>query len=62
MIQLNEIKKANLARLVCDNSDLDFVQRNPLLEANEYSNPLVDCKTLPYVDLTVFRNNYPYEH
>jgi len=58
--QLSEIKKTSLARLVCDNSDIDFIQRNPLLEANEGYNELVDCKDLPFVDLAAFKDGYNY--
>jgi len=50
--QLQEIRWASLARLICDNTDLYFVQRDPLFEANKKTNPLVDCNKLPYVDLT----------
>ncbi len=61
--QLNEIKKARLARLVCDNTDLQFIQENPLLEARKNYNELVNCENLPHVDLSVFKvkkNEYEY--
>lgn len=58
--QLNEIKKVTLARLICDNSDIDFIQRNPLLGANEGYNELVDCSELPMVDLSSFKDAYYY--
>jgi len=58
--QLNQIKQTTLARLVCDNTDIDFIQVNPLLEANPENNPLVDCKNLPYVNLGLWKDNYPY--
>lgn len=61
MDQLNEIKKSTLARLVCDNTEIDFVQVNPLLEASPDYNSLVDCKDLPTVDLRSFKDQYSYE-
>jgi len=44
--QLNEIRRASMARILCDNSDLAFVQRIVFLEANEETNPLIDCQQL----------------
>lgn len=49
---LYEIRKASLARIICDNSDIYFIQAHPFLLSNEHTNPLVDCADLPVVDLT----------
>ena len=53
--QLDEIRHASLARILCDNTDLEFVQRQPFLEADKESNPLTDCSYIPYVDLNPFK-------
>jgi peroxidase len=59
--QINQIKKTTIARLVCDNSGIDFIQVNPLLEASPEYNSLVDCNKLPKVDLSGFKDQYSYE-
>lgn len=52
--QLREIKKTTMASLICDNTDIYFVQRYPFLEANPDTNPLVDCSKLKRTDLRAF--------
>lgn len=57
--QLREVKKTSLARILCDNSDVEFIQYNPFLEANPKTNELIDCKNLRTVNLSAWkRGNY----
>ncbi|XP_054268783.1 peroxidase-like isoform X2 [Macrosteles quadrilineatus] len=53
--QLQEIRKAKLARVVCDNTDLiDTIQVYPMVLADHEINPRVPCRSgiLPSLDLT----------
>jgi len=59
--QIKEIKKTTLSRLVCDNTDIDFIQVNPLLEASPSYNSLTGCNDLPYVDFSAWKERYNYE-
>ncbi|XP_044592402.1 chorion peroxidase [Cotesia glomerata] len=44
--QLNELRKARLARLICDNTDLvDSIQLYPMVLADHEVNPRVPCKS-----------------
>jgi peroxidase len=54
--QMNEIRKMTIAKLVCDNLDVNQIQRNPFYVADELTNPLVDCANLPNIDFTVFKD------
>ncbi|RNA08410.1 chorion peroxidase, partial [Brachionus plicatilis] len=49
--QLNEIRHANAARLICDNTNLKDVQKFPFLMPNYRFNSYVSCKELPEVSL-----------
>ncbi|XP_020300859.1 chorion peroxidase [Pseudomyrmex gracilis] len=53
--QLNEIRKAKLARMICDNTDLiDTVQIYPMVLPDHEINPRVPCRSgiLPGIDLS----------
>ncbi|XP_012525162.1 peroxidase isoform X1 [Monomorium pharaonis] len=53
--QLNEIRKAKLARLICDNTDLiDTIQIYPMVLPDHEINPRVPCRSgiLPSIDLS----------
>ncbi|KAG8228883.1 hypothetical protein J437_LFUL007620 [Ladona fulva] len=51
--QLSEIRKANLARIVCDNCDkVETIQRNLLDLVDPFLNPRVPCQVLPSIDLS----------
>lgn len=56
--QLNQIRKASLARILCDNSELHFIQKDPFLLANKQTNILVGCDDLDHVSLLPFKENY----
>ncbi|XP_077504345.1 salivary peroxidase/catechol oxidase-like [Amblyomma americanum] len=56
-VQIEEIRKASLARIICDNTNLQYVQ--PLVMIRELSwNPKVDCNgaDIPRVDLDNWQN------
>ncbi|KAG9509281.1 Chorion peroxidase, partial [Fragariocoptes setiger] len=56
--QLREIRKSNLARLLCANSDhMPTVQRYALRLPHPVFNPRVPCNTLPDIDLNAWRDN-----
>ena len=59
MAQLTEIRKASLARVICDNSDGVFtIQPQALLRrTNNGPNDEVPCSDLPRVDLNVFKES-----
>ncbi|KAJ8718862.1 hypothetical protein PYW07_016418 [Mythimna separata] len=56
--QLKEIKKASMARLICDNTDgVHYVQRKAFEVESAY-NPKYRCddyNAIPYVDLTAWK-------
>jgi peroxidase len=56
--QLSEIRKSLLARLLCDNLDITFVQKWPFLVANYENNELIDCNDIPRVDLSAWKYYY----
>jgi len=49
--QLKEIKDVTIARVICDNTNVQYIQRNPFLMPDEYSNPFVECEYLPKLNL-----------
>jgi len=57
--QLDEIRKCNLARVICDNSDGVFtIQPKVFMRRfNNSPNDDVPCSDLPYVDLNVFKES-----
>ena len=56
--QLDELRKASMARLLCDNvgGDFDGVQPMAMLRPDSRENPIVSCSSqaLPKVDLSIF--------
>ena len=47
--QLDQVRNSNMARILCDNVDMLYVQRNPFLKKNHETNPLVSCDKIPRV-------------
>lgn len=57
-IQLTEIKRTSIARLICDNSDsIERVQPLAFLRPSEW-NPKLPCEKLPWVDLRLWRSDF----
>ncbi|KAG5895426.1 hypothetical protein JTB14_037585 [Gonioctena quinquepunctata] len=57
--QLQEIRKASISKLLCDNSHhIRFMQPRGF-EAISENNPLTPCESLPSIDLSAWRNEYP---
>uniref|UniRef100_A0ABM0MWT4 Peroxidasin homolog n=1 Tax=Saccoglossus kowalevskii TaxID=10224 RepID=A0ABM0MWT4_SACKO len=52
-VQLAEIKKASLARVICDNTDIDQVQRDVFL-IPDVSGGLVTCNYIEGIDLSAW--------
>jgi peroxidase len=53
--QLSQLRKTSMARIMCDNLELDVVQRNAFKPISD-TNPLVDCKSIHTVKLNRWRN------
>lgn len=63
--QIREIKKTSLARIICDNSNVDKIAPNVFLLEGKY-NYEVNCRDLDFVDLNAFKwfgqnQNYDYK-
>lgn len=54
--QLAQIKSASVARLLCDNLDINFIQQWPFLVANKDYNKLLDCKQYARVNLNPWKD------
>ncbi|OQV26126.1 Peroxidasin [Hypsibius exemplaris] len=56
-LQLAEIRKASLARVLCDNTDSFAMQRRVMVEPIPFMNinPKLACNQLPSIDLSVWR-------
>ena len=52
--QLQEIRKTTLARLLCDNSKIKFVQPR-MFKIPMDGNPLVKCEIIPGINLDLFK-------
>ncbi|XP_049797648.1 peroxidase-like [Schistocerca nitens] len=55
--QLQEIRKANMARLLCDNSDHVKSMQPRAFEKINHGNPIVPCDSLPAVDLSAWQES-----
>ncbi|XP_067658014.1 chorion peroxidase-like [Haliotis asinina] len=53
--QLSEIRRMSFAKILCRNSGLTSIQRDPFTVFSEESNPMVPCNDLPTIDLTKWR-------
>ena len=52
--QLNEIRRQTMSTIVCSNLRLKSVQRNSFRQMSD-QNPLVECKDLPKLDLSLWK-------
>ncbi|XP_063827082.1 peroxidase-like [Ostrinia nubilalis] len=54
--QLQELKKASIARIICDNTNVPYVQRRAF-ELETSGNPKVGCEDIQRVDLTAWKTS-----
>ncbi|XP_012141532.2 peroxidase [Megachile rotundata] len=57
--QLNEIRKASISRLFCDNGDHITEMQPRGFEQVSSSNPIVNCQNIPSVDLSLWKDFAP---
>lgn len=58
--QLAEIRKASLARIICDNSDeADFVQPQTMMVSDPYLNAFQYCSNIQTIDFQKWKNDVP---
>ena len=56
--QLREIRKATLARIICDNGDdIAFVQPSSMIISDLYLNSIQYCTNFPNIDLSKWKSN-----
>jgi peroxidase len=53
-VQINEIQKITIAKLICDNLDVIRIQTNPFLIPNDDSNPMISCESIPEFNYSLF--------
>ena len=53
--QLAEIRKASMARVLCDNVDIDYIQKNPFIKADLQLNPLVNCDQMEDINYNLWK-------
>ncbi|XP_046365234.2 peroxidase-like protein 3 [Haliotis rufescens] len=53
--QLSEIRRMRFAKILCRNSGVKSIQRDPFTVYSKESNPLIPCNDLPTIDLTKWR-------
>ncbi|XP_026292684.2 uncharacterized protein LOC113217054 [Frankliniella occidentalis] len=58
--QLDAVRRASLARLLCDNAGLSAVQPSAFLALDPFLNHEVDCSAIPAVPLDAWRAERPY--
>ena len=52
-----EIRNVSLARIVCDNSGIGYIQPEVMRKKNQSGNRKVRCGSLPKMDLTKWSDN-----
>ena len=66
--QLYQIRKASMSRVICENSDIEYLQKNAFRRENYQTNPLINCDYLDELSLEAWRetpnnyNNYNYNN
>ncbi|XP_046365209.2 peroxidase-like protein 3 [Haliotis rufescens] len=53
--QLPEIRRMRFAKILCRNSGVKSIQRDPFTVYSKESNPMIPCNDLPTIDLTKWR-------
>ena len=53
--QLDSIRGISMARILCDNTDLKFIQKNPFIVPDSQKNPIVSCNQLPRLNLNAWK-------
>lgn len=53
-LQLQEIRKVSLARIICDNSNIKSTTAFSFRQPNSFSNPILFCEDIPQIDLSTF--------
>ena len=53
-VQINEIQKITIAKLICDNIDINTIQMNPFLIPNNQSNVMINCESIPAFNYSLF--------
>ncbi|CAF0973676.1 unnamed protein product [Brachionus calyciflorus] len=53
--QLDSIREVTMARILCDNTELNSIQQYPFFVSNTQWNPVVQCSTLPQLDTALWR-------
>lgn len=54
--QLDQIRRVTLARVICDNVDVNYLQKNVFLKADFQTNPLISCYNVHKMDYSVWRS------
>ncbi|XP_049833158.1 peroxidase-like protein 3 [Schistocerca gregaria] len=55
--QIKEIKKSSIARLMCDHTGVQKIQKQAFLQISK-RNSLVDCRHIPAVDLSAWEEKW----
>ncbi|XP_077994498.1 peroxidasin homolog [Glandiceps talaboti] len=55
-VQLKEIKKSTLSRIICDNTNIERVQKDVFLKVNDEAD-YINCIDIPSVNLTAWRHD-----
>ncbi|XP_042870130.1 chorion peroxidase-like isoform X2 [Penaeus japonicus] len=53
--QLASIRRIGLASLICQNSNIEHIQINPFISANIRGNEPRECASLPFLDVSLWR-------
>lgn len=56
--QLGEIRKTTMSRILCDNVEMNYIQKNPFLKGDLQLNPLINCELVDDLDYTLWRDYY----
>jgi peroxidase len=49
--QLDQIRKSSMARLMCDDIDIAYIQKNPFLKQDKELNPYISCNKIEKMSL-----------